>query len=1046
MPDLEGDNFIMIAGTRVRLSSDPGRIGIVTGQSRQRGGRQFWQVMFPDGSQYISEKQLDTISDEKEDGLDLFRKGKFGRARDLRGAITHIRLSGRLADLIYSMETTNTDFYPYQFKPVLNFLDSPSGGILIADEVGLGKTIEAGLIWTELRSRYDTRRLMVLCPAMLREKWKIELQRRFGINAMVADATGVLDTFREYRAGNMNDFAMVASMQGLRPNRGWEDDPTVGNKNSVKLAKFLNDNVHDGPLLDLLIIDEAHYLRNPQSMTARLGRLLRRVSEHVVLLSATPIHLKNQDLYHLLNLVDEDSFNQVHVFDDILEANAPLIQARDMVLRGDINRDAFLELLHNAGSHFLLSDNRQLKFLLKNPPDDSDLSNTAYRSELAQRLESINLLGKAVTRTRKREVTEWRVHREAIPEKIEMTEVETQFYNTVTALVRQYSLQKEAHEEFLLVTPQRQIASSMPAALKEWQQRRISWEQMELDEEFAEDSDTQKSVGPLVQMILDNVDELGDLEELWNNDSKYYRLSRELKRYLKDHPKEKIVVFAYFRPTLKYLHERLQQEGISTLLLLGGGSVNKYEAMERFEDPSGPSVLLASEVASEGVDLQFSRVVVNYDLPWNPMKVEQRIGRIDRLGQKSPSITVWNLFYTDTIDDRIYHRLFDRLGIFEYALGGLEAILGEEIKKLTIDLLRGTLSKEQEEQRIIQTEQAISNLRREEERLEQNASNLIAHGEYILKQVTAARELGRWITGEDIWIYIRDFFLANYTGCEFHQLNDEELIFDVKLSEKAGHDFERFLHSQNLIGKSKLSLSVYRAVRCKFVNNVSQHRHGKYEQINQFHPLTRFVSERIQFSIKNSKTVHFPAVSLQLNAKEVSGLQMGSYVFYVERWTIKGIKDIERIVYCAMPAQGKTDFLSTDLAELLVTSAAKKGVDWLSAANELNIDQLIPLVESCMDLIEEQYDQYITRVENENDDRADLQENALRIHMARQQERFNEIIRRHEEKGNFQMIAPTKGLMNKMETRIKSKIRLIEERRNIKHFRKDICLGIIQLI
>jgi superfamily II DNA or RNA helicase len=1036
----------MIAGTRVRLTSDPGRIGIVTGKSRQRGGRQFWQVMFPDGSQYISEKQLETIFDEKEDALDLFKKGKFGRARDLRGAITHIRLSGRLADLIYSMETTNTDFYPYQFKPVLNFLDSPSGGILIADEVGLGKTIEAGLIWTELRSRYDTRRLMVLCPAMLREKWKIELQRRFGINAVMTDATEALDTFREYRAGNLSDFAIVASMQGLRPNRGWDDDPSVSNKNSVKLAKFLSDNAHDSTLLDLLIIDEAHYLRNPQSMTAKLGRLLRRIAEHVVLLSATPIHLKNQDLYHLLNLVDEDSFNQVHVFDDILQANSPLIQARDLVLQGNIDPDNFLELIGNAASHILLSDNRQLKHILNNPPGQTEFSNTVFRSELAQRLESINLLGKAVTRTRKREVTEWRVLRQAYPEIIEMTPVEAHFYNKVTSLVRQYSIDREAHEAFLLVTPQRQIASSMPAALREWQHRRLSWEQMEMDEDVSEDTDNQKAVGPLVQMILDNVDELGDLQELWENDSKYYRLSREIKRYLKDHPKEKIVIFAYFRPTLKYLHERLQKEGISTLLLLGGGSVNKYDAMERFKDPNGPSVLLASEVASEGVDLQFSRVVVNYDLPWNPMKVEQRIGRIDRLGQKSPSITIWNLFYADTIDDRIYHRLFVRLGIFEYALGGLEAILGEEIKNLTIDLLRGALSKEQEEQRITQTEQAISNLKQAEELLEQKASNLIAHGDYILKQVTAAKELGRWITGEDIWIYIRDFFLAHYTGCEFHQLDEKNLIFDIKLSEQACYDLERFAQSHNLIGKSKLALSAYKPIRCKFINNVSHQTHMTIEQINQFHPLTRFVTDQIQDRISHSKTVYFPAVSLQLNSKEIPAVQSADYVFYVERWTIKGVKDIERIVYCAIPAKENAQFLSADHAELIVTAAAKKGVDWLSAINEVNVDQLLPLAESCMDIIENKYDQYISQVENENNDRADLQENALKIHMARQRERLNETIRSHQEKGNFQMIAPTKGLLDKMEARIKSKIRLIEERRDIKHYRKDVCLGLVRVI
>src|SRR5690606_10948814 len=107
--------------------------------------------------------------------LDMLESRRLGRPIDLRRTLTHVKLSGRLANVIYSMEATNTDFYAYQFKPVLKILESPSNGILIADEVGLGKTIEAGLIWTELRSRFDMRRLLVLCPAALREKWRREL-------------------------------------------------------------------------------------------------------------------------------------------------------------------------------------------------------------------------------------------------------------------------------------------------------------------------------------------------------------------------------------------------------------------------------------------------------------------------------------------------------------------------------------------------------------------------------------------------------------------------------------------------------------------------------------------------------------------------------------------------------------------------------------------------------------------------------------------------------------------------------------------------------
>lgn len=1034
----------MNPGTIVRLTSDPGRRGITTGKSRSRGSRLFWQVTFPDGPQYISEKQLETIHSEVEDALDLFRQGKFGRARDLRGAITHIRLSGRLADLIYSMETTNTDFYPYQFKPVLKFLDSPNGGILIADEVGMGKTIEAGLIWTELRSRYDTRRLMVLCPAMLREKWKMELQQRFGINASVVDTGEALQTLKEHRAGNLNEFAIIASMQGLRPNRGWEDDESVAHRTSVKLARFLNENAHDEPLLDLLIVDEAHYLRNPQSMTSRLGRLLRNVADHVVLLSATPIHLKNEDLYHQLNLVDEDSFNQIHVFDDILQANAPLIQARDMILQGNVDVDDFLEHLGEAKTHILLSNNRQLQAILDNPPDAENLESNAYRSELAHRLEGINLLGHAVTRTRKREVTEWRVTREAVPEVVELTPVEAEFYTRVTNLVRQYCLEHDAHEGFLLVTPQRQISSSMPAALREWQRRKFELEQVY--EDFGEDSDNGEEIGPLVQTILESAEDLGNLQELWENDSKYRRLSTELKQYLKEHPKEKVVVFAYFRPTIYYLHERLTSEGIDSLVLVGGGTVDKYEVMEHFKSPKGPSVLLASEVASEGIDLQFSRVVVNYDLPWNPMKVEQRIGRIDRLGQPSHKITIWNLFYADTIDARIYDRLYLRLGIFEYALGGLEAVLGEEIKKLTNALLRGTLSKEQEAVRISQTEQAVSNLRDEEERLEQSANNLIAHGDYILHQVQAARELGRWITGEDIWIYMRDFFNTNYPGCEFRQLQPDILIFEIKLSEDASFDLERFIQAQRLTGQTRITQSAYRPVRCQFKNQVPQPRQTKYEQINQFHPLTRFVSESIQESISQSEIVHFPAVSLSLNHKEVPTLLPQDYLFYVERWTVQGVKDIERMVYYARPSVVNSEFLSEEDAEQLVTGAAKVGVDWLSAENEVDASQLSPLVEECMDVAEQRYSEYISFLENENNDRADLQEKTLKLHLARQREKLHEVLRKHEEKGNIKMLAPTRGLIEKMETKVRDKMRSIEERRKLQHHNKDVCLGIIRVV
>lgn len=354
----------MQPGTSVRLKADPGRVGVITGRNRKRAGKTLWQVRFPDGPDYHKEIHLEILTESDDDPLDLLRDGKLGRARDLRGSLTHIRLNGRLADLIYSMDTTNTDFYSYQFKPVLNFLDSPGNGILIADEVGLGKTIEAGLIWTELKSRFNIRSVMVLCPAMLQEKWHSELLLRFGIDAEINNAKDVLKRFKEYKAGLKTDISMICSMQGLRPRRKWRNEEKRSDNASI-LSRFLEQNENEEHLLDLLIVDEAHYLRNPESMTSSLGRLLRSVSEHVVLLSATPIHLRNRDLYQLLNLVDENTFNQPQIFDEILEANEPIHVVRDALLNRILSRNEFISLLEDARYHPFFQHNHQINALLK---------------------------------------------------------------------------------------------------------------------------------------------------------------------------------------------------------------------------------------------------------------------------------------------------------------------------------------------------------------------------------------------------------------------------------------------------------------------------------------------------------------------------------------------------------------------------------------------------------------------------------------------------------------------------------------------------------
>ena len=262
-------------GDRVRLKDNPSREGTLSSHPPIGEGRRRKRVVdFPGGPEGVPESQLERVSQEVPDAYLYMSRGQYGPAKELRGAITYCRLSGKLANLIYSLNTTNTQFHPFQFKPVLQYLDSPSRGLIIADEVGLGKTIEAGLIWTELRARQDARRLLVVCPAILRQKWVDELRNRFGTKAEIVNAADVLQRLQSLKDDPYEEFALVASLQGLRAPPGWNDDEGPAGSAAAQLARFLDEAAESDPLFDLVIVDEAHYLRNQIALYACSAQLL----------------------------------------------------------------------------------------------------------------------------------------------------------------------------------------------------------------------------------------------------------------------------------------------------------------------------------------------------------------------------------------------------------------------------------------------------------------------------------------------------------------------------------------------------------------------------------------------------------------------------------------------------------------------------------------------------------------------------------------------------------------------------------------------------
>ena len=207
-------------GQPVRHIDDPAKTGTVTDQTRERASGLQFRVNWNGRFDWHYEDELIAADTGNDDPLELIREGRYGRVDDLRRLLTHVHLTGRLANVVYAMGLSRTDFYPHQYKPLLTLLDSPVNGLLIADEVGLGKTIEAGLIWTELRARHDMRRLLVVCPAMLCEKWRMELSSRFGLDARVVNA-GQLR--RELESGDRNrERAWIVSYQGILAPSGWD--------------------------------------------------------------------------------------------------------------------------------------------------------------------------------------------------------------------------------------------------------------------------------------------------------------------------------------------------------------------------------------------------------------------------------------------------------------------------------------------------------------------------------------------------------------------------------------------------------------------------------------------------------------------------------------------------------------------------------------------------------------------------------------------------------------------------------------------------------
>ena len=1037
-------------GTRVGLLADPSRHGTATGKCQRIGSLVKVQVRWDDGSiDYRAIGSLHRLEDEvvsDEDEFDRLARLRFSPLSQLRLVLTHQRLTGRLANLIYSLDSTNTEFFPHQFKPVLALLETPGKGVLVADEVGLGKTIEAGLCWTELRSRYGSKRLLVVCKSVLIPKWIFEFKDKFGLYAKEARPESLRRNLEQARKDPAHEFLLVGSYEGLRPRSSDYDDLRGEGARTTERARLLKllDECEDSALIDLTVFDECQYMRNDETAAHDLGARITAASEHVLMLSATPINNSVDDLFNLLNLLDPGMFRYRDTFHELIRDNHHLVRLRDDVLANRVAAASVRERIQDLLSIPRFASSQQLRHLATEVGEGPPGEEQEWRAGIALQLERINLLGKVFTRTRKREVARSHVPRVAVDRRISMTDLEAAVYGAVSSTLRAYADRHGLLAGFIACTPQLQMSSSIAAAVEFWQGNLNEGGERTIDDveeledlfDYEVDDEEVQQARPLFALVRSVIARLGDLSGLRSADSKYLALRDDLIAYVRAHPGSKIILFSFFKATLRYLSSRLEEDGIGTLIVHGG--LDKQRLLEQFRTDPSILVLLASEVASEGVDLQFSSLLINYDLPWNPMRIEQRIGRIDRIGQRAPSILIWNFFHEGTIDDRVYMKLFAKLEIFKSALGGLEEVLGTRFEDIGRRALVHDLTDAEIDELLKQNVQAIANVNRLEKDLADTAAVLTAHRDYVLNSINEARAFQRYIRTEDLKLYVLEYLRTAFAGTHIRPLDERAGRYRLQLPEAAVQELRAFWGAERIRQSSRLLSHAHAAPDVVFVNKAGLQFDGA-ECVSQFHPLVRFIAKRLESSTEfKTKCV----VAGRLSASD--SIPAGRYLVWIQRFeyvTESRRRIIERLHFAGRLLSG--DPVDSGFAERIVGELLARGSDWIDAAVALDGARCVDPAVRALDDTENAFADELLRMNREQSDRTETQLQSLAQYTQSKQLRFDEVISRHRDARRLGLMRAEEAKRAALMRTLEARHHAIEAERNVTGSHRFVAMALI---
>ena len=901
-------------GNKVQLRSDPSRIGIVEALERVYGGLSYHRVFWggPHGSRVVAEVDLVPYMDNPSPAGLLARGIVAGYAAFQRTLTLHRLLRDHpLRNNIYAFNASRTRFYPYQFKPLIKFLDSPNHRLLICDEVGLGKTIEAGLILCELRARQDLRTVLVVCPASLVEKWKLELDRRFEEDFKI-HRSGDLDHYlHEYEADpDRKALSGIVALETLRTSAVLE-----------RLEALT-------PSFDLVIFDEAHHVRNFGTKSRRAVAALAEGAGAFLMLTATPIHLGTHNLFSLLNLLDAEDFPDPETADRRFAENEPLVRVQRMLgnvalLTSDGSKvlaDALADLDRAGlspliGRHPAYPTVRSRMVDLANgvDPDGRRRRVVAIQRDLAD----LNLLGHIFTRTRKRDVHMQVAVRQPQALVLTFSPEERAMYSAITEVIRGESERRASLptvEAFRLHIPQRRMASSIHAMVEHY--RRADPFDLEDTEEDLADLEFEEAADGLGEARA----RLKALLAAWHDgvpDSKLAKLLETLNGVRERGGPLKVLVFATFRATLDYLSRRLAAEGFRAAVIHGGiAPRDRVKIIRDFREDEDLQILLSSRVGSEGLDFEFCSTLVNYDLPWNPVELEQRIGRLDRIGQESPVITILNMAVEDTIETRILLRLYDRVGIFQRAIGDLDGILGDLTRSLEQTFLSGRLTPEQEEAKLEQILVATEQRRADLERLEEESGRFLGSDAFFEEEIAAITAKRRYVTGEQLRRFLVDFLETYARGTRLSPTSTPEVLSLVP-----DQHLRTFIQNSGRAGAlTGLLVSGRDGRRVTFDSEVAYAMPG-IEFLNVRHPLVLAVADFFK-GVTDAGGAAFHVVLQERHAP--TGVAPGRYFLFVYRLRVTSARGGNTLEVLVRP-ENRSEVLDADLGETLLGAIVEAG-------------------------------------------------------------------------------------------------------------------------